>query len=118
MVNQRTCTRFKVKDRAFTKLSDNSSPYHVALIVDMSRSGMAFSYLGAASISPNVSCLDILYEDGLCLNAIPVKIISDISIERKKIPTRRCGVQFGELTPMQQSHIENFIQKYAEGTAQ
>ena len=117
MVDKRNSIRFKIKNRAFSKLSDHSCPYHVALILDMSTEGMAFSYLGKDAICQNLNKLDIMYEDGLCINDVCVKIISDIKIQRKKITTRRCGVQFVNLTPQQQQYIGNFIKAYAAGSA-
>jgi hypothetical protein len=54
--------------------------------------------------------------DGIYLEKVPFKAISDLKLVKKKfngsIPMRRLGVQFGELKQSQISQLEYFIGNY------
>jgi c-di-GMP-binding flagellar brake protein YcgR len=86
-------------------------------IVDISLGGLAFRYIPSPKASNRSSHIDILLTDGsFCLNKVPVQTISDFEIDSETsigLETRRCSVQFGDLTDNQKSDLRYFIQTYA-----
>jgi len=83
----------------------------VGEIIDISRGGLAFRYVDRGDwkdMPP--SDLGILFGNGeLCLEDVPLKVISDCAINDGINITRRCGVQFKELTEKQLEQLEYFI---------
>jgi c-di-GMP-binding flagellar brake protein YcgR len=86
-------------------------------IVDISLGGLAFRYIPSPKASNRSSHIDILLTDGsFCLNKVPVQTISDFETDAETsigLETRRCSVQFGDLTDNQKSDLRYFIQTYA-----
>jgi len=112
IVERRKHKRFKVQDGAFAVLTPHF--YNWGQIIDISRAGLAFRYTGN-ELPPNVSCdLGISLADiGFYLGRVPFRAISDFEIGNEVAysftTTRRCGVEFGELTLNQISQLEYFI---------
>ena len=63
----------------------------------------------------------ILGSGGLCLDKVPVKKVSDFVIKSEfsfsSIKMRHIGLVFGELSPEQQTRLNNFIQNHTVGEA-
>ena len=79
-------------------------------IIDISMGGLAFSYVDRGDWSDESFDQGMLFgENDLCLEDLPLKIISDCAINSGLSIIRRCGVKFGELTPKQISQLEYFI---------
>lgn len=79
-------------------------------IIDISMGGLAFSYLERGDwdgVSFDRGML--LGERDLCVADLPLKVISDCAINSGLSIIRRCGVQFGTLTPKQMAQLEYFI---------
>ncbi len=79
-------------------------------IIDISMGGLAFSYLDRGDWS--FESFDrgmLLGEKDLCLEDIPLKVISDCAINSGLSIIRRCGVKFEKLTPKQLAQLEYFI---------
>jgi hypothetical protein len=86
-------------------------------IIDISSDGLAIHYPVSGDQTNGSSELDIfLVGDGIYLEKVPFKAISDLKLVKKKfngsIPMRRLGVQFGELKQSQISQLEYFIGNY------
>jgi hypothetical protein len=88
-------------------------------IINISKSGLAFRYIGGNGESNDQFELDILFiQDSICftyLRNIPFKIVW-ISPDAEKnlssnIRTKLLGVQFGEMMPNQMSQLDRFIQE-------
>lgn len=88
-------------------------------IVDISRDGLAFRYIGRADTHTGPQELDILFAEGsFYLPKVPVNTISDGIAKDKpfdSIPMRRRGMQFGELAQDQLSQLEYFIENHTLG---
>jgi hypothetical protein len=112
---KRRYARYIIKGRAVAILSPNNFiPYQ---ILDISRNGLAFSY-GSECWNDEVLELELLEgEKNFCLDKIPIRIISDCALDESSKDLRRCGVQFGELSPGQKAQLDYFIQKYTVGIA-
>ena len=112
---KRKFPRYIVKGRVIAKLSPNDiMPYQ---IIDISRNGLAFSYHGSEAWGDELLELMLFDDENFYLDKIPIRIISDSPLDESSQHLRRCGVQFGELTPNQKAQLEYFIQKHAVGQA-
>lgn len=81
-----------------------------AEIIDISMGGLAFSYLADEDWAlDNYDRGMLLGERDLCLEDIPLKVISDCAINTGLSIIRRCGVRFDKLTPRQLAQLEYFI---------
>ena len=100
---------FAVVRPEFTKLGQ---------IIDISHGGLAFRYCVTGPKANEALELDIfLTGDGFYLEKIPFETVTDRRMSKKfshaYLPTRRCGVRFGELTRIQIAQLEYFIQNHA-----
>jgi hypothetical protein len=89
-------------------------------VKDISRGGMALEYVLIETQYGGSSEIDIfLSGDSFYLPRIPSKIIYDIKIVEKfrSLETRRCGVQFGDLTEEQAANLDFFLKNHTTGTA-
>jgi hypothetical protein len=79
-------------------------------IIDISMGGLAFSYLDRGDWSfEGFDRGMLLGEKDLCLEDVPLKVISDCAINNGLSIIRRCGVKFEKLTPKQLAQLEYFI---------
>lgn len=96
--------RFNVKSGTFKSKSKSGD------IVDISMGGLSFSYVDDNEWSDESFERGMLLgEKDLCLEDIPMKIISDCAINSGFSITRRCGVKFEKLTPKQLAQLEYYI---------
>ncbi len=103
--------RFKVKSGTFKSESKSGD------IVDISMGGLSFSYVDSANWTDETfDCGMLMGENDLCLEDIPLKIISDCAINRGLSITRRCGVKFEKLTPKQMAQLEYYIWANTDAT--
>ena len=103
--------RYKVKQGSCAvKAKTESAPAKAGEIIDISMGGLAFSYMEDGEWSDESFDRGMLLgEKDLCIEDIPLKVISDCAINTGITITRRCGVQFGKLTPSQISQLEYYI---------
>lgn len=103
--------RYKVKKGSCEVNSKTeSAPAKGGEIIDISMGGLAFSYKEDGEwTDENFDRGMLLGEKDLCIEDIPLKVISDCAINTGITITRRCGVQFGKLTPRQISQLEYYI---------
>ena len=79
-------------------------------IIDISMGGLAFSYVDRGDwTGESFDRGMLLGERDLCIEDVPLKVISDCAINSGLSIIRRCGVQFGKLTPKQMAQLEYFI---------
>ncbi|MEJ2690111.1 MAG: PilZ domain-containing protein [Deltaproteobacteria bacterium] len=113
--DRRKAQRYLVKGRFVAVLSPNNIlPYQV---LDISRNGLAFSYHGQQIWEDELLQLELHDDENIYLDKIPIRIVSDCPLDESCKDLRRCGVQFGELTPTQKAQLEYFIQKHTIGLA-
>ena len=111
MAERRKYERLKIKGKAVAYYKTHSPK--VAEIIDISQQGLAFSYVGSTE-PPNSSFeIDIVFPDRTdYVEGISCRSVSDCEIASGTgdcIGTRRCGVQFGELTDDQRAKIQRLI---------
>ena len=86
-------------------------------IIDIGIGGLGFSYITSEDL-PNVfSKLDIFVAiRDFYLYSVPFETVWDFETEAMRfasVKTRRSGLKFGELTPVQASHLEYLIQNHS-----
>ena len=109
--------RYTVKDNVFAvfRLGPNSSS--LVNIVDISRGGFAFKFVGMEDISRDRFELDIFVSgDGRRLGNIPFKIISETLKEKEDrlftLAQRRFGARFDDLSDVKALQIDRFINNH------
>lgn len=119
-VERRRHARFRVPKDACVAL--RSDYLRVAQIERVSMDGLEFSYVADDGPVTEPFELDIFLAGGaFYLYKVPFKTLSDYETSNDTpfpgLPLRRCGVQFGELTPNQKNMLEYFIQNHTVGKA-
>ncbi len=119
-IERRKSRRFKAKKGAYAIFK--SSPSLPLEIMDISKGGLSGQYtetdkrLGAVNemdeLSINLEKIDFNLDNVQC------KTISDIRLPditpTKTQKVKRCGIQFGELTPDQTDKLDHFIQNHTD----
>ena len=105
--------RFKAQEGAFAALVAQES--RLGQIKDISIRGLSFRYIDGQEKLENADALKIILGDeGLYLDNVPFKKISDFEIENEfsfsSIKMRQIGLEFGELTAEQKMRLDRFIQ--------
>jgi c-di-GMP-binding flagellar brake protein YcgR len=118
IVNERRCVRFQVpSDTAYAVLRRHWPRSSImGNIVDISLGGLSFRYIVSEKCSYRSSHIDILLTDGsFRLNKVRVNTISDLKVDSEtslNFATRRCGMQFVDLTDKRESDLRYFIETY------
>ncbi len=113
-VERRKHKRFSVSKGAFVALrpSDNG----MGRLIDISMAGLTFDYITMQPPSVKATELDIfLTNSAFRLFEIPCQSVWDLNtydIPSTPLHKRRCGVEFGDLTPDQRLQIEHFIKNH------
>ncbi|MGD9042277.1 MAG: PilZ domain-containing protein [Desulfobacterales bacterium] len=107
--------RFKVQEGAFAALVAQES--RLGQIKDISIRGLSFRYIDSNEKLENADELKIILgNEGLYLDNVPFKKISDIEIESEysfsTVKMRQIGLEFGELTAAQQNRLNQFIENH------
>ncbi len=115
-IDNRTHQRFQAKNQALALVFAKSSP-HFHSIIDISHGGMALGYSEEGAVDTNGKTMAILFEDNVCLDRLPITVISDgIAVDTQGYG-RRCCIQFNKLTPDQKQQLDHFISQYTVGSA-
>ncbi|UCD86681.1 MAG: PilZ domain-containing protein [Desulfobacterales bacterium] len=108
LVERRKHKRIQVRTGAFVGVGPHFN--QVGPLIDISMGGLAFRYM-AREKQPDGLSLDIFLTDrDFYLDYVPFTAVSDF--KTPDTTTRRCSVQFGNLTQSQISCLEHFIAAY------
>ncbi len=115
LIERRQLNRFNAQDGAFAVARNHVSK--LGQIMNVSMRGLAFKYIANGKQSNGLFELDIfLSGHGIHLKNIPSKTVSDFEMKSdfpfSSIRMRQCCVQFGELTRIHISQLEDFIQNH------
>ena len=107
--------RFKVKTGAFAALVPSFEK--LGQIKNISKSGIAFQYLGSAEKAKDSGKLEILsIDDGFYLRELSVKTVLDFEVDTQvpfsSLKTRQVSLQFEELEHHQKELLDHFLEKY------
>ncbi|WP_020676366.1 PilZ domain-containing protein [Geopsychrobacter electrodiphilus] len=105
--------RHKVVQRALVLINQglDSLPFH---IVDVSKGGLAYRYLGPRLKQSKAYKVNLYHETELIVEGLPVKPISDQSLTKSTVPLRRGSFRFETLDSEQNALIERFINTCSE----
>lgn len=112
--------RFKAEEGAFAALVDQES--RLGQIKDISLHGLSFRYIDSQEKLENASELKIILgKQGLYLDKVPFKKVSDFEIESEfsfsTVKMRQIGLEFGVLTAEQKRQLQRFIHNHTIGEA-
>ena len=112
--------RYKVRPGAFAALANG--PQRLGQIRDISMVGLSFRYIDSRNkTSPNGVLKILLAGDGLIMDNLPYKSVSDVAIENQSpfssVPMRRMHIAFEDLSPRQLSLLDEFILNHTMGEA-
>ena len=107
--------RFKAQEGAFAALVAQQS--RLGQIKDISIRGLSFRYIDGNEKLENANELKIILDDqGLYLDNVPFKKISDFEIKSEfsfsTVKMRQIGLKFGKLTPGQRDRLNRFIEHH------
>jgi c-di-GMP-binding flagellar brake protein YcgR len=102
--------RFIVKNRSTALVSPTTNLSYAVL--DISDSGLAFSYTGWEKWPSRGIRLDILDRE-FFLEDIPVEVIEDVRFDYGSTKLRRCGVKFTSLEKTQKAILRRYIASVA-----
>ncbi len=115
-VDRRQDKRFKAVSGAFfiSKTAGNRGR-----VLDISKSGLSFKYAFDGNSPEYMDQASInIAEGNFSLENLAYRAISDTSLRASNgsnVETRRRGVQFEKLTPLQSEQLEYFIENYTDG---
>ena len=117
-VERRQMKRFKVAEGAFAALVNQGSK--LGQIRDISKTGLSFRYIDSEEAPADGRELKIILgRGGLCVDKVPFKKVTDFEIKSEfsfsSIRMRQIGLEFGELSPTQRVHLNNFIENHTVG---
>lgn len=91
----------------------------IGQILDISLSGLAFTYFSTNGASCEPEGLDLLAEGGLCMENIPFETINDFIIPNEhpfsQITMRRRCIKFANISTDLTAYIQDIINKYGPG---
>ena len=105
--DRRKYKRLYVKNRAIVLVSPTTILSYAVL--DISESGLAFSYAGWEKRPTKKIRLEIL-DQNLFLNDIPINIIEDFQLDNGSKDFRRCSVKFASLEVDQKAILRQYIE--------
>jgi hypothetical protein len=110
--------RFKAAEGAFAALVDQES--RLGQIKDISIRGLSFRYIDSNEKLESAKELKIILgRQGLYLDKVPFKKISDFEIESEfsfsSVKMRQISLAFGKLTSEQRMKLDRFIQYHTVG---
>lgn len=103
--------RFEVPN--LTIAIPQKSHSQVARIVNISKGGMAVCYMDQKGWLGEAKEIDILVSSNSFISSIPIETINDFKLNNQAsfsiIQERQCCLQFGSLSPAQESLLDEFI---------
>jgi len=105
--------RYQTKDRALAMIAQPPAitPYH---IIDISKGGLAFRYLGERVMGDDIAVMDLCYNETLYVKGVPVKSVADCWTGSHLTDIRRKCISFEDLNTEQQEQLELFIKLYTQ----
>jgi len=114
IVERRRHKRFATQDGTYAVL--RSPANKIGKLLDISVSGLAFSYFSTNGGILESAGLDLLADEGLCLENMPYTLINDCVMPNEQpfsqITMRRHCVKFNGLSEEQTDQLRAFIEKY------
>lgn len=117
--DRRKYQRYQLPDLVIA-IPNNPEP-HVARIVNVSKGGMAVRYIDQDNWLGKAEKINIFVSSNFSIKSLPIKCVRDFNISDHVsfsiIQERQCCLQFTNLTPTQESMLDEFIMKCTAGTS-
>ena len=120
--DKRKDKRFLIGDEVIVALRNRSS--RVGRVKDISMGGLSFEHIYDEDLEGDPSKSDVsLWVDTYSMADIPCRVVYDIPISEPPqydhlsihFRTRRCGVQFGNLTENQETQLSFLLKIHTKG---
>ena len=82
-------------------------------VLDISESGLAFSYAGWEEWPKDGLTIDII-DDKLFLANIPINVTNDVNLNEQLRKLRRCGVEFKRMKKEQKDKLYHYLERLAD----
>jgi hypothetical protein len=108
--------RFRAREGVFVMLKPSNT--HMGRLVDINMSGLALEYIDIDEPVIKPVELEIFVANSPFRMNLSCETIYDLTIYESPLSSwnkKRCGVEFGELTPDQTSQLEYFIDHHTTG---
>ncbi|MCJ7600662.1 MAG: hypothetical protein MUO63_04060 [Desulfobulbaceae bacterium] len=113
-IERRGHKRYLVRDGTYAFLRPPANK--IGQIIDISLSGLAFCYFSTNGASRDSNGLDLLADDGICLEDVPYTTINDFILPTEQpysqITMRRRCIKFGLLSKKHREYLQKIINKY------
>ncbi|OKY74179.1 MAG: hypothetical protein BM485_15365 [Desulfobulbaceae bacterium DB1] len=113
-IDRRGQKRYIMREGTYAFLRPPSNK--IGQIIDISMSGLAFCYFSTNGASRDAQGLDLLVEEGLCLENIPYTTVNDFVLPNEQpfsqITMRRRCIKFGPLSVKHKQHLQQLIERY------
>ena len=114
IIERRGHKRYLARDGTYAFLRPPANK--IGQIIDISLSGLAFCYFSTNGASRDANGLDLLADDGICLEDVPYTTINDFILPTEQpfsqITMRRRCIKFGTLTEKHREYLQKIIDKY------
>ena len=112
--------RFHIEDGAYAILNQDVSL--LGNIIDISKNGISFSYLGSEKISDREMDIDLfMYHHNYYLDRIPARLVSNFRINNISlfsfVTLMRCCLEFREMPEDKRAEVDHFISNYTVSKA-
>lgn len=119
--DKRKNKRYKGKEGAFAAFLRPDELINLGQIVDISLGGLCVRYLATKEVNAGCSGIKIFGSNGrfIHVDRVQCKIIYDTEIPEgswEQLSTRRCGVQFENLSVRHMSMLQDFIDNFTYDT--
>lgn len=116
IIERRQHKRYLVRDGTYAFLRPPANK--IGQIIDISLSGLAFCYFSTNGASRDGNGLDLLADEGICLEDLPYTTIHDFVLPNEQpfsqITMRRRCIKFGPLTAKHREYLQRIIDKYGQ----
>ncbi len=106
--------RYRLKDGTYAVLGAPANK--LGQIIDISMSGMAFTYLADNDPIGTADALDILANQGICVEKIPYTTVTDVVVPNETLFStvimRRHCIKFNDLDMETKKKIQGVIELY------
>jgi PilZ domain len=109
--------RFKGKEGAFAAFLRPNELVNLGNVVDISMGGLCVRYLSTADAGIEVAGIKIFGSNGrfIHVDRVECKVVYDVEIPEvswEQLSTRRCGVQFENLSVRHMTRLQDFIEHF------
>lgn len=109
--------RYPGKEGAFAAFLGPDQLINLGKVVDISLGGLCVRYLAINKVSAEYSEIKVFGSNGrfIHLDRVPCRVVYDVEVPEgswDQVSTRRCGVQFEDVSVRHQTMIHDFMEHF------